>query len=207
MTDWTRERLLRALSGRDPAETRALVRDLEQPILVARALLFRNKPWLAVRVDRTKEDDLQAAYEYLFRDGARVLRKFGEAVDFVHKEGALQRFVIGVTLRSLQKLCRRRVLAWELLETDMASAEHDAGPRLGLLERILDFERAVDSLANSDRELLEHIYVTHQSQDEICQKLAISSPAFQQRKSRLLKRLAQFIQGKTGKDLGRGEST
>jgi RNA polymerase sigma factor (sigma-70 family) len=196
MSDWTRERLVRALHVRDAVELRALVRHLERPILVGIAFLSRSKPWLTAGADRTREDEVQAVLEYLFRDGARVLLKFGQSPEFVHTDGALAKFVTGVTIRHVQKMGRRRALAWQRLEDDMAALDHDAAPRRGqaLLEQVLDLEKAAAALAPSDQELLDHLYVQQRSQDELCELLAISPPTFQQRKSRLLKRLAQFIQ-------------
>ncbi|MFY0532905.1 hypothetical protein [Nannocystis pusilla] len=78
MSDWTRDRLVRALDSRDPAELQALVTELEPPVVAARALLFHRKPWLRVGPERSKEDDVQSVLTYLFNRDARVLRKFGE---------------------------------------------------------------------------------------------------------------------------------
>jgi len=195
MSDWTRERLVRALDGRDPAELQALVIELEQPVVAARALLFHKKPWLRVGPERSKEDDVQTVLTYLFNRDARVLRKFGDTPDFVHKEGALRRFVMGVTMLCIQKLCRKRALAWELLEEDMASTDQgeNTGSGIDVLDRLMDARRAVDALSPSDQELFALIYDKQLAQEELCEQLGISAQTYQQRKSRLLRRLAQFL--------------
>lgn len=200
MSDWTRERLVRALDSRDPAELQALVTELESPVIAARALLFHRKPWLRVGPERSKEDDVQSVLTYLFNRDARVLRKFGESPDFVHKEGALRRFVMGVTMLCLQKLCRKRALAWELLEEDMSSTDPSGttGSSIEVLDRLMDAKRAVSALSPSDQELFALVYDQQLSQDELCERLGISAQTYQQRKSRLLRRLAQFLRPQGG---------
>nr|WP_276603128.1 sigma factor-like helix-turn-helix DNA-binding protein [Nannocystis pusilla] len=62
----------------------------------------------------------------------------------------------------------------------------------------MDAKRAVGALSPSDQELFALIYDQQLSQDELCERLGISAQTYQQRKSRLLRRLAQFLRPQGG---------
>jgi len=192
---WSPARLRRVLDGRDRGELNELARYLIPAAITGRTILLARRPYLQRR-GANKEDDVQEVLVALFRDDGRILRKFDpqrQRADGDDERG-LRRFVIGVALNVLLRSYERRRVRWEELKEDMARIDGDAtapGEWL-LLTRIIDLERAVESLSESDRSLFSMIYVEQEEQAACCARLGIAENAFQARKSRLVKRLRRL---------------
>lgn len=190
---WSPSRLKRALDGRDRAELNTLARYLMPAALAGRAVLLARRPYLAGTCSN-KEDDVQEVLVALFRDDARILRKFDPSLqrrpDAADERG-LRRFVIGVTVNVLLRVYRGRRVQWEALGDDMAAVEGGAANTREWVQltRAMDLERALGTLSASDRSLFALIYVEQAEQAECCARLEIEINAFQARKSRLLRRL------------------
>ena len=60
------------------------------------------------------------------------------------------------------------------------------------LTRVIDLERAVEALSESDRSLFTMIYIEQEDQAACCARLGIAVNTFQARKSRLVKRLRRL---------------
>ncbi len=193
---WSPGRLKRVLDGRDRAELNELARYLMPAALAGRAVLLARRPYLAGS-SSNKEDDVQEVLVALFRDGGRILRKFDPSLqrrpDPADERG-LRRFVIGVTVNVLLRVYRRRRVQWEALGDDMALVEGDAANTREWtnLTRVMDLERALETLSASDRSLFALIYIEQAEQAECCTRLGIQINTFQARKSRLLRRLRRL---------------
>jgi len=194
-TPWSPARLRRVLDGRDRGELNELARYLIPAAITGRTILLARRPYLRRR-GSNKEDDVQEVLVALFRDDGRILRKFDperQRADGDDERG-LRRFVIGVALNVLLRSYERRRVRWEELKEDMARIDGDAtAPGEWLrLTRIMDLERAVRSLSESDRSLFSMIYVEQEEQAVCCARLGIAENTFQARKSRLIKRLRRL---------------
>jgi len=200
MSVWTAARLRQVLDAHDRAGLNALARDLMPTVLAGRAVLLAKRPYFQAG-QPSKEDDVQEVLVALFRDDARLLRKFDPAAARAGGDGAddedaaLRRFIIGVAWNVLQRAYTKRRLRWEVLREDLLAADADPGLLRGFarLARVMDLERAIDALAPADQALLAMIYVEEKEQAECCAALGVGENAFQARKSRLLKRLRAIL--------------
>lgn len=192
---WSPERLRRVLDGRDRAELNELARYLIPAAITGRAILLARRPYL-LRRGASKEDDVQEVLVALFRGDGRILRKFDPTRQQAggDDERGLRRFVIGVALNVLLRSYERRRVRWEELKEDMARIDGDTtAPGEWLrLTQIIDLERAVEALSESDRSLFSMIYVEQEEQAACCARLGIAENTFQARKSRLVKRLRRL---------------
>jgi len=187
--------LKRALDGRARAELNELARYLIPAAVAGRAALLARRPYLRAQ-GRSKDDDVQEVLVVLFRDDGRILRKFDPDLQR-HADGTdergLRRFVVGVALNVLLRSYQKRRVRWESIEDDMATLDpRGQSPEWSRLRRVLDLERAVETLSASDRSLFQMIYVEQAEQAECCVRLGIHDNTFQARKSRLLKRLRRI---------------
>ncbi len=192
---WSPARLRQVLDGRDRAELNQLARYLIPAAITGRTILLARRPYFRRR-GANKEDDVQEVLVALFREDGRILRKFDPTRQ---REGGgdergLRRFVIGVALNVLLRSYERRRVRWEELKEDMARIDGE-GANTGewrRLARVIDLERAVEALSESDRSLFSMIYVEQEEQAACCARLGIAVNTFQARKSRLVKRLRRL---------------
>lgn len=194
MTCWTPENVKSVLDARDLAKMRELGDYLLAAATVGRAVALHRKPWLSVTT-ASKNDDVQGVMVALFDREGRLLRKFGSYPDFRPSEHALRMYVIGITYYVLQRKCQKYRPNHELLMEHLNSADDDPNFLSGFagLDRGIDLERVVNALSQDDHLLFHLIYVEQLGVAEICEHLGITTEAFQQRKSRLLKRLHALL--------------
>ena len=197
MTLWTPDEVRRVLDAREAPALRRLASELIAAATRGRAFLLRKKPWLG-DAGRSKEEDVQDAVTALFERDARLLRKFGDYAEFRSSEHALQNYVIGITFFVLQKKYQKQQVNWEQIHVDLASSDDDPGFFAGFARfiRVLDLERVVAALSPQDQALFRLLYVEQREGPAICERLGdITVDTFQQRKTRLLKRLRQLLEG------------
>jgi DNA-directed RNA polymerase specialized sigma24 family protein len=194
MSYWTPEAVKRVLESRDPVELRRLGGDLLDAATTGRAVVLYRKPWLSLTT-ANKDDDVHDVVLALFDNKARLLRKFGDFPGFRPNELALRRYVTGITYFVLQRKCQKYRPNQELLMEHLNLAYDAAGLLDGFtgLERGLDLEQAVNALSDEDHLLFHLLYVEQFGVVEICEHRSITVEAFQQRKSRLLKRLRALL--------------
>jgi len=190
MPHWTPEKVRETLDGRDSASLRQLADELTISVTAGRAVLLANKPWLRA-CSRDKEDDVQDGLMALFAKGAAILTKFGAHPSFRPGEGALRRYVIGVTFFVLQRKYQKHRTNWEELREDLAIADdkQETCNSFARLVRVIDLEQAVSKSSPVDQALFRLIYVEQREPTSICAELEISEGAYYARKSRLLQRL------------------
>lgn len=194
MSYWTPEAVRRVLDLRDPVELRRLGAYLLEAATTGRAVVVYRKPWLSLTT-ASKEDDVHDVVLALFENNARLLRKFGDFPDFRPSELALRRYVTGITYFVLQRKCQKYRPNQELLLEHLNLADDNSTLLAGFtgLERGLDLERVVHALSDEDHLLFHLLYVEQLNVAEICKHLGVTVDAFQQRKSRLLKRLRVLL--------------
>lgn len=194
MTQWTPEEVKGVLDSRDPAKLRELAAYLVSAATLGRAFLLRKKPWLCAP-SLGKEDDVQEAVAALFARSAYLLRKFGNYPGFSPSDDALKKYVIGVTFYVLQRRYQKHRTNWERIKVDIASSDEDPDFFRGFARfvRIIDLEHVLQTLSAADWELFHLIYVEQLGVPEICQRLGTTADSFQQRKTRLLKRLRTLL--------------
>ncbi len=128
MSVWTAARLRQVLDAHDRAGLNALARDLMPTVLAGRAVLLAKRPYFQAG-QPSKEDDVQEVLVALFRDDARLLRKFDPAAARAGGDGAddedaaLRRFIIGVSAGR----CSARI-SWRPTRTQGSSAASPASP-------------------------------------------------------------------------------
>lgn len=199
MPQWSPEELRQVLDGRDPPGLRGLAEYLQAAVILGRAFLLRRRPWLRA-ASQSKEEDVQDTLMALFARDARLLRKFGDFPEFRASEHALRKYVIGITSFVLQKKYQKHRVNWELFQVDLASRDDDPTFFAGFARfiRVIDLERVVAALSFAEQELFRLLYVEQLGSEECCARLGISADALQQRKTRLLKRLRQLLEGGGG---------
>lgn len=188
MSEWTPEQVRTVLRSRDRTQLNALGVYLSRAAEAGHANFLYRKPWLGRGAQRPKDDDVHDTLEALFKDGARLLLKFGDRPDFRPSPDALKRYVIGVAWNVLQKRYQDRARRWEQLEHDLRSL--DEYPRI---HQRLDVDKARSDLSPSDQELFELLYVEQRDPAEICALRGIQRNALDAQKSRLLKRLKEIL--------------
>lgn len=203
MRSWKPIDVRAILENRNDPRRRLLCDDLTAAVDAGRKLLLLQEPWWRA-VGREREDDIQQGLEYLLKQNAHVLRKYGTTSDFVDHPNALRNYVIAVTILVLRKSYKRDTrpgCRWDELQEDIVGVDTDSAHVDGIRRfvRMMDLERAVERLSDSDRELFSLLYVEQLEPSEICTRLGLTIEAFQQRKSRLIKRIREIL-------LGRGES-
>lgn len=203
MYGWKPTDVRAILDNRNDPRRRLLCDDLTAAVDAGRKLLLLHEPWWRA-VGREKEDDIQQGLEYLLKRNAQVLRKYGTTSGFVVHPNALRNFVMAVTKLALRKAYKRDTrpgCRWDELQEDIVDVDADSPLFAGIRRfvRMMDLERAVERLSDSDRELFRLLYVEQVEPSEICARLGLTIEAFQQRKSRLIKRIREIL-------LGKGES-
>ncbi|MFZ6181251.1 RNA polymerase sigma factor [Nannocystis pusilla] len=193
MSEWTPEELRAVLRSGDRVQLKKLAAYLLEAAEVGHFNFLYGKPGLCRGAQRTMDDDVQDTLMTLFKDGARLLLKFGDRPDFRPSPDALKRFVIGITWNVLQKRYQDRGRWWEQLEHDLRS--FDEYPRL---HQLLDLDKARSALSPKDQELFELLYVEQRDPAEICLLRGIQRNALDAQKSRLLKRLLEFMRREPG---------
>lgn len=198
MTHWTPDEVRRVLAAGEAGEARLneLAVYLLEAVIRGRAYLLRRKRWLTTAAG-DKEDDAQHVVLALFDNEGRLLQKYGEYPGFRVTEHALQKYVIGVTFYVLQRKYQKYRADWEQIEVDLASGDEDPGSFAGFARyvRVIDVERAVKALSEEDQRLFDLLCVEQLKVDEICKELDITRNSLDQRKSRVLKRLREFLAG------------
>ncbi|HGG56247.1 MAG TPA: sigma-70 family RNA polymerase sigma factor [Nannocystis exedens] len=189
MLRWTPDQLKRTLERHDSTTLRELAAELTVAVTAGRAILLAKKPWLRICA-RDKEDDVQDGLLALFARDASILKKYGDHPSFKPSDGALRRYVIGVTIFVLQRKYQKHRVRWEELREDLAIANSPTTdlPLAGLL-KVIDLESAVATCSPADQTLFRLIYVDQREATSISQELQISESAYYARKSRLLQRL------------------
>lgn len=195
MTTWTPDEVKQALDSRDRRAYEALVRAAVKAIEEGRARFFYSA---RARIDarsRSKDDDVDGVLERLLDRDARLLRKFGAIADFVATTDALHKYIVGVTRNLLLKQCSRPIREWQELDEDIDSRNEESAYLSGFagLERALDVARALQRLPSGERELFRLLCDEQLDPQQICERLGISRPALDQRKSRMLKRLHELL--------------
>ncbi len=190
MLRWTPDQLKRALELRDSTTLRELAKELTVAVTAGRAILLAKKPWLRICA-RDKEDDVQDGLLALFARDASILSKYGDHPSFNPSNGALRRYVIGVTIFVLQRKYQKHRVRWEELREDLAIADNNptSDAHLAGLLKVIDLEGAVAACSPADRTLFRLIYVDQREAASISQELQVSENAYYARKSRLLQRL------------------
>lgn len=193
MSEWTPEEIKDALRSGDRARLRALALELSRAAEAGHANYLHRRPGFRHGSGRTREDDVQDTLMTLFKDGARVLLKYGERPDFQPSPGALRRFVIGVTWNVLQKRYQDRSRQWEQLEHDLRAVDE-----LARVHQWMDLQKAHALLSPRDQELFDLLYVAQLEPEEICRRRGAQRNALDAQKSRLLKRLLRLLRGDEG---------
>ena len=199
---WQPKEVQAILDNRNDPRWRMLCNELTGAVDAGRKLLLLREPWWQA-TGRAQEDDIQLVLEYLLAQDARILRKYGAVAGFTVHPKALRIYVMGVTQLKLRKGYQRDarpICRWdELQEEILADGDSSYFAGIGRFVRMMDLDRAVASLSGSDQELFRLMHVEQVEPIEVCTRLGLTLEALQQRKSRLIKRIKQFI-------LGRGES-
>jgi hypothetical protein len=188
--DWTPAEIRDALDTRDPVQLRLLFTDLSRFAEIGRNVVHRRLGQTLAR--RTVEDDIQDVLFYFIKDGARILRKYGAQGEYHLHPGGLRRYATGVSVLFLRQRHTRDRSRYERLVEDFAVFPTE-GAQIRRVEQEMDLERVLIQLGVEERHLFEMIYDEQLEKPVICERLGLTVNGFEQRKSRLLTKMARLL--------------
>lgn len=197
MPEWTPKEVKDVLHTGDERRKDQLGAYLLHAAEAGHAYFHYMRPWHRLSPKFSKQDDAGDTMVVLYKNGARVLNRYGDHPGFVYAEDSLRKYVIGVTWNVLLKRYQDRTPHWEELEQDLPSVDGDptTSRAHAHYDRLADLARAVGSLSPRDQGLFEMLYVRQLDPEEICKCRDISRNTLDAQKSRLLKRLLRFLAG------------
>lgn len=187
--DWTPAEIETALDRRDRALLNRLGTDLS--IIAERGRHRLGRAWGYAALRHSLADDVQNTVRYFLERDGRILRKYGED-PYTARPGGFAPFICAVTTRFLsQWYTRDKPSRYEHSIDDMSSLPAN-GEAFRRREQEMDMERTFPFLTPGEQEFLRML-IDQIDKADICARLNISANAFEQRKSRLIAKLARFF--------------